>query len=226
MPKETDKNKKEEEIEEEETEEEIEEEEIEEKEDNSDDLLEAAQKEFRERLEGMGGKFDNAGNFIGFEETNYVPKNDPPVTKLNDPPSFNADEFKKDLLKEFQPSMVSTLINDVIESKPSFKRYKTLVETALAKGSFSNLNKDVVESLFYWARGQGADVEIAEATKTLRSKEKLDAGGEILSESGSKGVKPTALKIDEKVKEYADEWGIDPKVFAAKLKAAKEKKNA
>lgn len=194
-----------------------------------DDILEQAQSEFRQRLEAMGGKFDSENNFIGFEETNTPVQNQIPTQQSQSeqvPPTNQVDtnKIRQDVLRDIKPAVVSSLINGILEEKPSLKRYKTIVENAIDRGTFDQINKSVVESLFYWARGQGADVEIAEATKNIRSKDKLDAGGEINSEKSTAGKPSKTIKIDEKVSEYADAWGIDPKVMASKLKDLKEKK--
>ena len=209
---------------------EVEEQEIddstEETEETSDDILEAAQLEFRQRLESMGGKFDDKGEFLGFEDRS-TPQNTPPVNQEPAKPVQQTPDLAKlrqEIMQEVQPTVTSGLIEDIVKTNPKMEKYKPMVQSALQNGKFERVDKSVVESLFYWARGQGVDVELAEATKSTRSKEKIDAGGSVLTDKPTGGVNKQTPKIDEKVAEYATAWGVDPKIMATKLKALKEKK--
>jgi len=196
-------------------------------------LVEARQTQ-RTRLEDIGGKFDAQGNFLGFEDTpsanqpNLAPvlKDDPTIEEALD---FKLNQLEGRLMGALQPAATTSVLARVVETHPELAPYKEVAAKMLKNTPAGQVNEQSVLTLLYFARGQGADVEIATARNTEREKakkerEELAAGAGAGSEGGGgsppgSGGKPV---VTDEIKKAAEAWGMKPEDLAAKLAAARK----
>lgn len=189
-----------------------------------------AEKEYRARMEALGGKYDTEGSFIGFD----IGESGPVITNQGgDDGDLDAKlaGLESRIVTGLKPERVAGSVTRVLANNPGLKPYQKVVESLLEKSDPAQINDTFTLSMFYFARGQATDVEIAKARKEERElakkeREKVDAGGAAISEGG--GGKQTAPagkgKITPQIEEYAKAWKLDPQGLADKLAAAKEKK--
>jgi len=190
----------------------------------------------RARLEEIGGKFDANGDFLGFENT--VPQSTsttpaqrplPEDATVEDVINNRLGEFETRVMGALQPAAATTVLSEVIKSHPELAPYESVAAKMLKSTPTSQVNEQYVMSLLYFARGQGADVEIAEARKKAKQEsklatEQLEAGAAAGSEGGpgaafGKG-KPKVI-ITPEIQAAAEAWGMKPEVLAEKYAARK-----
>jgi hypothetical protein len=189
----------------------------------------------RTRLEEIGGKFDTNGDFIGFADQPSQPKVTPPVPNpdatVEDVLNAKFNDFETRVMGALQPATSTSVLTKVVESHPELAPYKGVATKMLEKTPTAQINAEYVLSLLYFARGQGADIEIAEARKTeyekaKKDREQIEAGAAAGSEGGkgvSGGSSPKAKgEVTENIQKAADAWGMKAEDLASKVAEARK----
>jgi len=174
-----------------------------------DSIIESETLNFQKRLEQLGAEFDSNGNFVRWV-------NDTPPTEDQDP--------LVEVRQEMNRAKLASIAEKLAKRNPRFEPYLDLVIQS-AESSNIPANDKSVMSLFYWALGQGFEVELAKELKKYResSSEKVEMARQSLSETGS-SKRSGKVKVTAAIREQAEAWGLDPVQFAKKLEAARKEK--
>lgn len=181
-----------------------------------DDFTKDALKQYQERMASIGGRFDSAGKLVfdapQIVEPDYI---DPDV----------ATEMK--FTRMVAPMVADAAIAEVTRKMPVMVQYIDDVKAILKGLDPAGINPQVVESYFFYVRGQKADLEIAKTIKSrdLKIKDRQLRGNAaaVASEpSGKRVTKPKSVaKIDKETDFFAKSLGIDPQELANNVSAAR-----
>lgn len=185
----------------------------------AEDPFAKATEDFKARMAKLGAKFDDAGNYIGFDGQEFTPK---PKTQTE----FETTEeqlagVKNDILREMAPAKIELYIETAMKLHPALKKYEPMVRDMSRRVDPATITQPMVEGWFWYLRGQGADVEIGEAvnkTKTV-TKEKQATAVAQMSESAGGKTTPTTTKgkVTREIYNAAKEWNLDPQKLADKM---------
>lgn len=202
----------------------------EEDEDALDEFEVIARREYATRMEALGFKMDKNGDVVGIQETIPRTKSVEEATSDYDQ-LFDNDtlKLKNEIKAEFSPIMIDNYVNNIVSKNSKLGRYETEVRAILGQTDPLSITPQVVENYFWWARGQSADKEIAEAmkNKSRTTTDKVAKGKAAASESavGKTTGKSKNAPISPIVKKLAKEWNMEPQTLANKYRdAQKEKK--
>lgn len=179
--------------------------------------------DYRKRLTDIGGKFDEAGTFLGFDVPNSQPSNGQSNTNNDsyiDPDlQTQLTGLKQDIISEFRPERIDGGFSRVLAENPGLKRYEREARSAMDKMQPDQINDQTILSTLYFMRGQGADLEINEARVAERKKTstKIDAGGVAGSSQGGGSSAGGNITVEPATAEYAKAWKLDPIAVQKKL---------
>lgn len=177
--------------------------------------------QYQARMKAIGGRFDESGR-LTFDVPNYVPTDDDYI-----PPEVAV---KQELLKTMTPIIIDNAITNAVQKNNKLSPYVDDVRALLNTLQGVEITPQIVESYFYYVRGQKADIEIAKVVKEkgLKIEDKVKKGKAAASISESPGKKVNKstkdAPIDNIVAKLGDAWGLDKQTLANKL-AEKSKRS-
>lgn len=176
-----------------------------------------AVKQYQERMAAIGARFDADGRMT-FDAPQIAP-----VDEFADP----NEAFRVELTRNVAPMVVNAAISDVTSRLPVMKQYANDVRAILKGLDPAGINPQVVESYFFYVRGQRADVEIAAKLKErgLKTKDrqiKSDAAAKASEPSGRRVSKPkTDAKVDPATEFFAKSLKQNPQELANAVVSAR-----
>lgn len=183
-----------------------------------DDFEKEAKKSYAERMEALGFKVDDDGTVVGLKEFTPTTKSVEEATENYDELFDENSKLESKLLAELAPIKIDSYVKNVVESNKKLAKYEKEVRFILSQTDPRTITPSVVENYFWWARGQNADKEIAEAMKqkTDVSTERIAKGKAAVSESTAPkaGSKSKDAPITPLIAKLAKSWGIDPQKMA------------
>ena len=203
--------------------------ETEDEEDVLDDFEAQAKAEYANRMKVLGFKLDDNGEVIGFEEVKPVAKTTEEATENYDDLFNDTNALEQRLMTEVAPLKIDNYVKNVVQSNSKLAKYEKEVRTILSQTDPRTITPAVVENYFWWARGQNADKEIAEAmkVKTDKTVERVAKGKAAVSESavGKVTGKSKDAPITPLIAKLAKGWGVDAQKMANDQRDAQAKGN-
>jgi hypothetical protein len=197
-------------------------EELEDEGEDTDEGLDDAQKAYIGRMKALGAQYDDANNFLGWSTPQAVQ-----VADDDEEDDIEAELNRRDakLRSESRPGTVAAVVADVVGKNPNFGPYADQVKAALLADPNIVITPQAVESTFYYFRGMGADLEVAQkvTAKKTKTNTKIAAGAAAASEAGSTQVKPKTknAEITDLIAKQAKAWGLNAQELANELQAKK-----
>lgn len=165
------------------------------------------------QIESLGGKFDDRGNFVGWEEVAMPNRSDDTTPGYYDQEDDSVDSKIGESTKELR---IDRYINKLVAENPLIKIVTKETTAMLEKLPGKELNEQVAKMVAYSMLGMRTPVLVAMAQKEAKSsvKNKIAEAGSASVLGGNSGgtSRPvaTTVKVSTTVARYAKAWNLDP----------------